>query len=95
MWLYDPQNLRDINAALHLVSQELRQHRMPLNRYEICLDIYIDLNDETKETEKLGCYYTSDHDAEEVFWLQETESSFFYDGVDVKILGKEHLSTFL
>ena len=95
VWLYDPQNLRDIDAALHLVSQELRRQRMPSSRYEICLDIDTEVDDETKETVKLGCYYMWDKDAEEVCWLQETVSSFFYDGLDVKILGREHLSTSL
>ncbi len=92
MWLYDPQNLKDIDAAVHLVLLELRQHHLALSRYEICLDIETEVDEETGAQTKLGCYYIWDKDAENIFWLQETLSSFVYDGVDVKILGGEHLS---
>ncbi|PIL23468.1 hypothetical protein GSI_14779 [Ganoderma sinense ZZ0214-1] len=91
VWLYDDQNLRDIDAALDLVRGKFRQLHLSPSRYEICLDIDTEEDEETKKPVKLGCYYIWDRDTEEVFWLQGTESSFFYDGVGVKILGREHL----
>ncbi|KAM5533359.1 hypothetical protein V8D89_012967, partial [Ganoderma adspersum] len=92
VWLYDEQNLRDIDAALHLVSLEFRQRGLATDQYEICLDIVSDSDDdEPANGVKLGCYYVCDKNAEEVFWFQKTESSFLYDGLDAKILSREHL----
>ena len=91
--MYDKQNLRDIDATLHLVSLELRRRGLPANRYEICLDIDSEDDEELENGGKLGCYYVCDKVTEEVFWFQEIQSTFFYDGLDVKILSREHLRT--
>nr|VWP00868.1 N/A [Ganoderma boninense] len=93
LWLYDEENLRDIDATLELVSREFCRLRVSPRRYEfeICLDVDVTMDEKTMEKVKLGCYYVWDKDAEEVFWLQDTPSSFFNDDIDVKIMGREHL----
>ena len=74
-----------------MVSLELRRRGLPANRYEICLDIDSEDDEELENGGKLGCYYVCDKVTEEVFWFQEIQSTFFYDGLDVKILSREHL----
>ncbi|KAI1786725.1 hypothetical protein LXA43DRAFT_975618 [Ganoderma leucocontextum] len=48
LWLYDEQNLKDINATMHLVSLEFRRCGLAPSGYEICLDIDIEDDEETE-----------------------------------------------
>ena len=86
VWLYDGQNLKQINATMEMVADILERRCIDTSSIEVGLDLSID-----DDGNKLGCYYVCNKNTEEVFWLHRTENTFFYEGEDVKILGREHL----
>ncbi|KAH9899341.1 hypothetical protein C8Q73DRAFT_724392 [Cubamyces lactineus] len=86
-YLYDSDQLEDIEEAADILEKELREHRADLpQNIEIGVEIYVE-----DDGGKLACYYICDLDAEKVLWLVDCSIDYLVEEENMPIYDEAHL----
>ncbi|KAI0763111.1 hypothetical protein BD413DRAFT_616559 [Trametes elegans] len=85
-YLYDEDNLGDIEDAVRWIEREIvMAEDLPPN-LDVCLDIYMD-----EDGDKIASYYMCNCAKEEMMWFKDVSVDFLIEEVNVRVHDQQHL----